>query len=115
MRIDLSKWALGNRKLVALFISILFLGGLLAYYVMPKLEDPEIVVRQAVVVGIYPGASSHQVELELTDPIEKSIQKVDGIGFLQSYSQELGLRSYGACVDLLVNYYADAARVFSFL
>ena len=26
-------------------------------------------------------------------------------GFLHSYSQELGLKSYGACVDLLVNYY----------
>ncbi|MBQ6273320.1 MAG: DUF3810 domain-containing protein [Oscillospiraceae bacterium] len=26
-------------------------------------------------------------------------------GFLQSYDQELGLKSYGACVDLLVNYY----------
>ncbi|MDO4983894.1 MAG: DUF3810 domain-containing protein [Eubacteriales bacterium] len=26
-------------------------------------------------------------------------------GFLQSYDQELGLESYGACVDLLVNYY----------
>lgn len=25
--------------------------------------------------------------------------------FLHSYSQELGLKSYGACVDLLVNYY----------
>ena len=31
-------------------------------------------------------------------------------GFLQSYSQELGLRSYGACVDLLVNYYITDAR-----
>ena len=31
-------------------------------------------------------------------------------GFLQSYEQTLGLRSYGACVDLLVNYYADAAH-----
>ena len=30
-------------------------------------------------------------------------------GFLQSYDQHLGLRSYGACVDLLVNYYRDAA------
>ena len=30
-------------------------------------------------------------------------------GFLQSYDQELGMRSYGACVDLLVNYYRDAA------
>ena len=31
-------------------------------------------------------------------------------GFLQSYDQDLGLKSYGACVDLLVNYYDDAAR-----
>ncbi len=28
-------------------------------------------------------------------------------GFLQSYDQTLGLRSYGACVDLLVNYYEN--------
>ena len=28
-------------------------------------------------------------------------------GFLQSYGQELGLKSYGACVDLLVAYYED--------
>ena len=32
-------------------------------------------------------------------------------GFLQSYGQTLGMRSYGACVDLLVNYYLDAAAV----
>lgn len=32
-------------------------------------------------------------------------------GFLHSYDQTLGLKSYGACVDLLVNYYyADAAE-----
>ena len=28
-------------------------------------------------------------------------------GFLHSYDQTQGLKSYGACVDLLVNYYAD--------
>lgn len=28
-------------------------------------------------------------------------------GFLYSYDQHLGLKSYGACVDLLVNYYYD--------
>ena len=31
-------------------------------------------------------------------------------GFLQSYEQTLGMRSYGACVDLLVSYYKEAAR-----
>ena len=30
-------------------------------------------------------------------------------GFLQSYEQTLGLRSYGACVDLLVGYYSVQA------
>ena len=33
-------------------------------------------------------------------------------GFLQSYDQELGMRSYGACVDLLVNYYAEEAAAY---
>lgn len=31
-------------------------------------------------------------------------------GFLQGYGQELGVQSYGACVDLLVAYYCDAAE-----
>lgn len=31
-------------------------------------------------------------------------------GLLYSYGQELGLRSYGACVDLLVNYYLSEAK-----
>ena len=31
-------------------------------------------------------------------------------GFLHSYDQELGLKSYGACVDLLVNYYYEAGQ-----
>lgn len=30
-------------------------------------------------------------------------------GLLYSYDQNLGLKSYGACVDLLVNYYYDSA------
>ncbi|MGI5977363.1 MAG: DUF3810 domain-containing protein [Candidatus Limivicinus sp.] len=43
---------------------------------------------------------------------ETPVQKVSNTvyeGFLQSYGQELGRRSYGACVDLLVNYYCDEA------
>lgn len=31
-------------------------------------------------------------------------------GFLHSYDQHLGLKSYGACVDLLVNYYYDRVK-----
>ncbi len=86
MKIDISKWGLNNQRLVILLTLILTVGGVVAYFKMPKLEDPEIVVRQAVVVGIYPGASAHQVELELTDPLEKTIRQMGNIEFLQSYS-----------------------------
>ena len=37
---------------------------------MSKLEDPEIKVKLAMVVTTYPGASAHQVELEVTDVLE---------------------------------------------
>ena len=84
--IDLSKWGLANKRLVFLFVVILTLGGIVGYIRMPKLEDPEIAVRQAVVVGIYPGASAHQVELELTIPLENSIRQGNGILNTQSYS-----------------------------
>lgn len=43
---------------------------------MSKLEDPEIKVKQAMVVTVYPGASAHQVELEVTDVLEKSIRSM---------------------------------------
>lgn len=86
MKIDFSTWGLSNQRLVLLFVIILTLGGVAAYYSMPKLEDPEITVRQAVVVGIYPGASAHQVELELTAPMENSIRKSGHILFTQSNS-----------------------------
>ena len=79
MKMNLSSWGLSNQRLVLLLIVILTLGGVKAFFQMPKLEDPEIVVRQAVVVGIYPGASAHQVELELTAPMENSIRKTEHI------------------------------------
>ncbi|MBE6253246.1 MAG: efflux RND transporter permease subunit [Bacteroidales bacterium] len=83
---NLSSWGLSHQRLVLLLIVILTLGGVRAFFRMPKLEDPEIEVRQAVVVGIYPGASAHQIELELTGPLENSIRKTDHILFTQSYS-----------------------------
>ncbi len=53
---------------------------------MSKLEDPEIKVKQAAVVTVYPGASAHQVELEVTDVLEKSIRSMKDIGEVTSRS-----------------------------
>ena len=84
MDMDFGRWAFNNSKLVMFLIAVLVMGGLFAFYDLPKLEDPEIRVRQALVIGVYPGASAHQVELELVDPLEKSIRQMNSIYTVQS-------------------------------
>ena len=83
---NISKWALNRGVLINAFVAVLIIGGLWAFTQMPKLEDPAIRVKQALVVATYPGASAHQVELELTDPIEKSIRQMPGIDHIESSS-----------------------------
>lgn len=83
---DLSTIALNNRKLVTFFVLCLVVGGFVSYLDMPKLEDPAIKVKQAMVVTTYPGASAHEVELEVTDRLEKSIREMSSVANVQSQS-----------------------------
>ncbi len=83
---DISKWGFQNRNLVYFLVAVLLAGGALACYQMSKLEDPEIKVKLAMVATTYPGASAHQVELEVTDVLEKSIRKMDNVDNVESYS-----------------------------
>ena len=84
--INLADYALNNRALVKFFIAVLVIGGIFAFNSMSKLEDPEIKVKQAMVVTVYPGASAHQVELEVTDVLEKSIRSMGAISSIESKS-----------------------------
>lgn len=86
MKTDISKWAFGNRNLIYFLIAVLIVGGAFSCYQMSKLEDPEIKVKTAVVLTTYPGASAHQVELEVTDPLEKAIRRMGNVDFVESYS-----------------------------
>jgi multidrug efflux pump subunit AcrB len=83
---DVGKWALDNNKLIHFLIVVLLIGGAKSFYDMSKLEDPEIKVKQALVVTTYPGASAHQVELEVTDILEKSIRTMKDLEYVQSRS-----------------------------
>ncbi|MFI3267880.1 MAG: efflux RND transporter permease subunit [Rikenellaceae bacterium] len=83
---NISKWALANSKLIYYFIAILVIGGVLSYVNMSKLEDPAITVKQAMVVTTYPGASSYEVELQVTDKLEKAIYTMKGIDKVDSNS-----------------------------
>jgi multidrug efflux pump subunit AcrB len=84
--IDLGTWAIANRRLVNFLLVVMTVGGAISFYSMNKLEDPEIKVKQATVVTAYPGASAHQVELEIADVLEKSIRSMKDVEYVASRS-----------------------------
>jgi len=84
--IDFGKWAFTNKLLVYFLVFVLVAGGIFSIYRMPKLEDPEVKVKMAMVITTYPGASAHQVEMEVTDVLEKSIRSMGDLDNIESNS-----------------------------
>ncbi|MDR3723724.1 MAG: efflux RND transporter permease subunit [Terracidiphilus sp.] len=59
---------------VSLFLSaMLFAAGLYALFTMPRREDPKITIRTGVVAAFYPGATSPEVEDQVTRKIEEHL------------------------------------------
>ncbi len=88
MSIDFGNWAFRNSKLVYFLIAVLVIGGAYSAYDMGKLEDPEIKVKMAMVAATYPGAAAREVELQVTDPLEKSIMAIGDVKNVSSYSYD---------------------------
>ena len=65
------KWPLEHYSISLLIIGILFVMGIYGMYVMPKDEFPHATIRQGVVVAVYPGASSEEVEQQVARPLER--------------------------------------------
>lgn len=86
MTVDFGKWALDNKKLVYFLVAVLVAGGLLSAYRMGKLEDPEVKVKTAMVVAVRPGASASEMELEVTDDLEKAVRTIGDVKTVKSWS-----------------------------
>jgi HAE1 family hydrophobic/amphiphilic exporter-1 len=82
----LSRMSLANRNLVALItIAILIIGAV----VIPSLKQelyPTLDFPAVTISAIYPGASPAVVEQNVTDPLEQSIQGMQDIQSVTSYS-----------------------------
>ncbi|OXA93395.1 efflux RND transporter permease subunit [Flavobacterium hercynium] len=80
-------WAIKYSKIVLLLITTMVLFGMYALYKMPKQEFPVFTIRQGVVVGLYPGATSEEVEEQLAKPLEKFLFTYKEVKKSKTYSQ----------------------------
>ena len=65
------RWPLEHYSITLLIIGILFVMGIYGMYIMPKDEFPHATIRQGVVVAVYPGATSEEVEQQVARPLER--------------------------------------------
>jgi len=86
-RFNISEWGLRHPALVLYFMVALTLVGLLAYSKLGQSEDPPFTFKVMVVRTAWPGASAQEVERQVTEKIEKTLQSVPYADIIRSYSR----------------------------
>jgi multidrug efflux pump subunit AcrB/outer membrane protein TolC len=65
--------ALRYPQVTLVLAGMLFVAGLYALVTMPRREDPKITIHTGIVAAIYPGATSREVEDQVTRKIEERL------------------------------------------
>jgi len=80
------KLSLRYPTVTVILTALLVFVGFRAFLHMPRTEDPTITIRTGLVIALYPGATSEQVEKQVTKTIEKHIFKFPEVRKGKTYS-----------------------------
>jgi multidrug efflux pump subunit AcrB len=76
-----------RKSVITWVMTFLFVAvGWLSFNNLSRLEDPEFTIKEAMVITPYPGASAAEVEKEVTNVIEKAIQQLGQVNYVESRS-----------------------------
>ena len=73
-----------NSKLTPLFIAASLLVGAFSVLMLPREEEPQIIVPMIDVMVSMPGASAKEVEERVTRPMEKLLWEIPGVEYIYS-------------------------------
>ena len=68
-------------------MTFILIAGVLAFLQMPKLEDPAVSVKQAMIIVPYPGATAHEVELKVAQTMEDELRALPNVKKIKSECQ----------------------------
>ncbi|MEN0111296.1 MAG: efflux RND transporter permease subunit, partial [Planctomycetota bacterium] len=98
-----------NRRMLTLAVCLIIVSGLASFFVLPRMEDPVLTQRVAIVNTLLPGAPPERVEALVVEPIEEELQEIPEIKELRSVARS-GVATI--TVELRDNVY-DSAEVWS--
>ena len=83
----ITAFALNSQRIAMIFIILIVVLGALQFTVHPRLEDPPIVIREAVVSAALPGLEPHKVEDLITRRLEEEIRTMEEVDEITSDSK----------------------------
>jgi multidrug efflux pump len=86
-RTNLSALALKYSTLTVFFMIALVAAGVYAFFNLGRGEDPPFTIKQMVVSAAWPGATSREMEQQVTEKIETKLQELPYISFVNSYTK----------------------------
>jgi len=84
---NLSRWAIEHPVLVRFFIVLILLLGARSYIQLGQAEDPPFTFKTMLIQAQWPGATAQEVSEQLTERIEKKLQEMPELDFVQSYAK----------------------------
>jgi multidrug efflux pump len=86
-KFNLSKWALEHPALTRYLMVVLMLLGFASYFQLGQDEDPPFTFRVMAIRVFYPGATAQQMNEQVVDKIEKTLQEVPLSDKIRSYAK----------------------------
>ncbi|MFC0047110.1 efflux RND transporter permease subunit [Rheinheimera tilapiae] len=96
---NIARYSMAKRTSLWVLVLIILFGGYLSYQQLGRFEDPEFIIRKAVIATPYPGASAREVADEVTDLIERSVQSLQEVKQVKSVSSQ-GMSEVTVEIDL---------------
>ena len=103
---NIAEWSIRHSVITWVMTIVVAVAGVFAFQGLPRLEDPEFTIKEALVFTPYPGASAQEVETEVTNVIEKAVQELGPLDYVESRSSR-GL----SIVHVFIKRSVDASRL----
>jgi multidrug efflux pump len=84
---NLSRWAIMHPALVRFFVILILLLGARSYFQLGQAEDPPFTFKIMLIQAQWPGATAQEVSEQLTERIEKKLQEIPELDYVQSYAK----------------------------
>lgn len=84
---NIAEASIRNKTVTLVFAVLMVVLGVWSYINLPRLEDPEFTIKDALIVTSYPGASAQEVADEVSDVIELAAQQLEQLERVVSRSE----------------------------